>query len=140
MRAALNSCTGSRLHKGAWPQQKEAESTQRKEYSAHSGVTGTNGSLDKAAITYSKDCSWGGSLPGFLSGWVGNKESMGKRGEDHIPRVPCFSPGGQSSLILHQNPRRYYQAEGEERGQNSSERLCRVPRAWPIMKARQQKG
>lgn len=70
IRAALNSCTGSQLHKGAWPQQREAESTQRKEYSAHSGVTGTSGGLDKAAIIYSKDCSGGGPFLGFsVGGW-----------------------------------------------------------------------
>lgn len=78
IRAALNSCTGSQLHKGAWPQQREAESTQRKEYSAHSGVTGTSGSLDKAAITYSKDCS--GGVPSWVSQWVGGKQ--GEHGEE----------------------------------------------------------
>lgn len=84
---------------------------------AHGGVTGTSGSPDKAA-TYPKTAV-GGPFLGFLSGWVGNRRAWGREVRT-IPRVPCFSPGGQSSLILHQNPHQYYRAEGEERGQNSS--------------------
>ena len=112
----------------------EAVPTQRKGCPAHKSVAGTRDSLTKPSSLTPKTSV--GSLPSFLSG-TGN--GVGKGG-CHIPGVPCSSPGVRSSLILHRNPLRYYQAEGEEQGQNSSGQPCHGPRAWPIRKARGRKG